>query len=92
MTPNNRSAEKISREMLSKPPAKNGARRLERMKRANLWFAGSGCALTLGAGILLLTGTTGFGWEVPTMLLCSTASPIINLINLRRISRGKKSL
>ncbi len=44
----------------------------------------------LGACILRLTGSIELGREVPIVLLCSTVSPVLNLINLRRIAQGKK--
>lgn len=71
--------------------AGNEMRRMARMKRANQWLAGTGCLLILGACILRLTGTIELGWEVPIVLLCSTVSPVLNQINLRRIAQGKKA-
>lgn len=90
MTTNNGHTDKTSRRLPLNSVAGNEMRRMARMKRANLWLVGTGCLLMLGACILRLTGTIEFGWEVPIVLLCSTVSPVLNLINLRRIARGKK--
>lgn len=90
MTTNNGHTDKTSRRLPLNSVAGNEMRRMARMKRANLWLVGTGCLLMLGACILRLTGTIEFGWEVPIVLLCSTVSPVLNLINLRRIAQGKK--
>lgn len=90
MTTNNGHTDKTSRRQPLNSAAGNEMRRMARMKHANLWLVGTGCLLMLGACILRLTGTIEFGWEVPIVLLCSTVSPVLNLINLRRIAQGKK--
>lgn len=90
MTTNNGHTDKTSRRLPLNSVAGNEMRRMARMKRANLWLVGTGCLLMLGACILRLTGTIEFGWEVPIVLLCSTVSPVLNLINLQRIAQGKK--
>ena len=83
MTTNNGQTNKTPHRQPLNSAAGNEMRRMARMKHANQW-------LMLGACILRLTGTIEFGWEVPIVLLCSTVSPVLNLINLRRIAQGKK--
>lgn len=90
MTTNNGQTDKTPHRQPLNSAADDEMRRMARMKRANQWLAGTGCLLMLGACILRLTGTIEFGWEVPIVLLCSTVSPVLNLINLQRIAQGKK--
>lgn len=90
MTTDNGHTDKMFTNLPPDSAANDRMRRLARMKRANLWLVGTGCLLMLVACILWLTGTIEFGWEVPIGLLSGIVTPVVNLINLRRISRGKK--
>ena len=90
MTKNNGQTDKTPHRLPLNSVADDEMRRMARMKHANQWLAGTGCLLMLGACTLRLTRTIEFVWEVPIVLLCSTVSPVLNLINLRRIAQGKK--